>query len=394
MKLIALSQHFIFIAANSKVISFPVNCLNNSISCIDEETLVEYDFNQTNSSNIVSLAISDNEKYLLASFENKWICCWDRETKLVLGSKLCKKRITSLTYTEFSHNNANSVHILLFSDKFGDMFGIDLPYMTEESVICMGHTTSFITDTILCKDDNNQLLITSDRDEKIRVTNFPITYDVLSYCLGHTSCVTSMSKLSTELLVSAGWDHRLLIWEYKVGKCVGELELIQNSHDITTRDSDKDQQTTSPEPSGDKTIDNNDDLSEEANNYEESNAGSYPFKIIAIKSFQSYAGFGLIGVIFKGDSICRIYAIAQSQKSTDAFHNFEFIFVREISLLSVPSDVVYSGNSLIFVLAKPYFIQVFNLLHGQDFSSMQIVEYNCPIIPVIRDYCISHSKFS
>jgi tRNA (guanine-N(7)-)-methyltransferase subunit TRM82 len=36
---------------------------------------------------------------------------------------------------------------------------------------------------------DKKYLITSDRDEKIRVTSYPDTYNIQAFCLGHTKYV-------------------------------------------------------------------------------------------------------------------------------------------------------------------------------------------------------------
>jgi len=46
----------------------------------------------------------------------------------------------------------------------------------------LGHV-SMLTDILLSKDE--KYVITSDRDEKIRVTKYPKTYIIKNFCLGH-----------------------------------------------------------------------------------------------------------------------------------------------------------------------------------------------------------------
>src|SRR5690606_28966124 len=62
--------------------------------------------------------------------------------------------------------------------------------------------------------------VSSDRDEKVRVSRFPDLETIVSYCLGHSSVVSSVAFLSVAnqpLLVSASWDHRLCLWNPQNG---------------------------------------------------------------------------------------------------------------------------------------------------------------------------------
>lgn len=49
----------------------------------------------------------------------------------------------------------------------------------------------------------NGYILTGERDEKIRVSHYPDTYDIVSYCLGHKSFVSALTVIpSTYWLVS------------------------------------------------------------------------------------------------------------------------------------------------------------------------------------------------
>lgn len=85
-----------------------------------------------------------------------------------------------------------------------------------------------------------RFVITSDRDEKIRVTNFPQTEEIETYCLGHQEFVSAIEEVSLEsngtYLVSISGDKMLRLWDYLNGSevCVEELsapglKLIQNN---------------------------------------------------------------------------------------------------------------------------------------------------------------------
>ena len=63
-------------------------------------------------------------------------------------------------------------------------------------------------------------IITSDRDEKIRVSRFPNAYNIHCYCLGHTDFVTSIQVVSNfqeNILISASGDGTIRTWKYLEG---------------------------------------------------------------------------------------------------------------------------------------------------------------------------------
>lgn len=49
-------------------------------------------------------------------------------------------------------------------------------------------------------DKDGQFLITSDRDEKVRVSHYPNAYNIGSYCLGHEEYVEFNSKKQEVLI--------------------------------------------------------------------------------------------------------------------------------------------------------------------------------------------------
>ena len=65
-----------------------------------------------------------------------------------------------------------------------------------------------------------EYIITSDRDEKIRVSHYPNAYNIHCYCLGHTDFVTSIQIVPEhdDTLVSASGDGTIRVWKYDEGK--------------------------------------------------------------------------------------------------------------------------------------------------------------------------------
>eukprot|EP01048_Picozoa_sp_COSAG05_P006832 COSAG05_NODE_461_length_9571_cov_14.935283_8_plen_181_part_00 len=71
-----------------------------------------------------------------------------------------------------------------------------------------------------------ELIITAERDEKIRVSHFPNSYNIESFCLGHTAHVNALAVhgLSPDqggpgdLLVSGAVDGSLRLWRLPCGQ--------------------------------------------------------------------------------------------------------------------------------------------------------------------------------
>lgn len=69
-------------------------------------------------------------------------------------------------------------------------------------------------------------MITSDRDEKIRVTNYPNTEDIESYCLGHSEYVSAIEQLpAASQLLSVSGDKTLRVWNYLTGVQLTQMDL-------------------------------------------------------------------------------------------------------------------------------------------------------------------------
>jgi len=89
------------------------------------------------------------------------------------------------------------------------------PDATGYAQLLLGHC-SLVTDMILSWDQN--FLITSDRDEKIRVSRYPQTFDIHAFCLAHREYVTRILICGQNLLVSGSGDGSLVLWDWTLGK--------------------------------------------------------------------------------------------------------------------------------------------------------------------------------
>lgn len=118
----------------------------------------------------------------------------------------------------------NSTKILI-CDKSGDCWLFDCS--TNMSLPCkwlLGHL-SIVYDIQFSPDE--KYIITSDRDSKIRTTNYPNSHDIESYCLGHDEYVSGITILENapHLLLSVSGDKFIKLWNWIKGIKLKEVIL-------------------------------------------------------------------------------------------------------------------------------------------------------------------------
>lgn len=89
-------------------------------------------------------------------------------------------------------------------------------------------------------------IVSSDRDEKIRVTKYPATHEIEAFCLGHKEFVPSISFFDNEtFLLSVSGDKTLRLWRYNDGKQLQVINLdyvpirIVTSNELVVTTSDR-----------------------------------------------------------------------------------------------------------------------------------------------------------
>ncbi|KAI1469927.1 uncharacterized protein F4812DRAFT_307099 [Daldinia caldariorum] len=79
-------------------------------------------------------------------------------------------------------------------------------------------------------------VITADRDEHIRVSRgAPAQYHVVeTYCLGHEAFLGALCVPASrpEVLVSAGGDDELFVWEWEAGRLVGKADILRRAKEV------------------------------------------------------------------------------------------------------------------------------------------------------------------
>lgn len=153
------------------------------------------------------------------------------------SAELLSKRESSRTSNSLCFS-PDSQHLLL-ADKTGDCFIFDCASTSEAESSpgkwILGHF-SMVLDTLFTKD--GRYIVSSDRDEKIRVSRYPQTHIIETYCLGHTEYVPNVALLPTHadsLLVSVSGDKTLRIWYYLTGIVAHVFELPAPALRMATR---------------------------------------------------------------------------------------------------------------------------------------------------------------
>ncbi|KAF1317915.1 Wd repeat protein wdr4, partial [Globisporangium splendens] len=119
-------------------------------------------------------------------------------------------------------------HVVIVGVKTGEALAMPFPDIVRDIKTLLGHTTSMLTQLAVSKDSS--LLLTADRDEKIRVSAFPRTSLIQTYCLGHAASLTDVtaSSLTPELAVSTSLDNTIKLWDITSGELLASQELLKD----------------------------------------------------------------------------------------------------------------------------------------------------------------------
>lgn len=141
------------------------------------------------------------------------------------------------------------------------------PVKTKERLkfqnqLLLGHV-SMLTDILSIRNHAREYIVTSDRDEHIRVSRGqPQAHIIERYCLGHTKFVSKMALVRPDILVSGGGDDCLYVWQWLEGELLKRVDIkqyvlkAQNEVSGESRAASKDEVTVSgmwtvPAQSGD-----------------------------------------------------------------------------------------------------------------------------------------------
>jgi hypothetical protein len=146
------------------------------------------------------LAINGQNKQIyiyIPSDYDKTTFYWELQRTILI-----KKRASALDLTN---------EFLLIADKSGDVYKTDLSSsntnltLTSDDCI-MGHLSMLLDIAFIRTNTNQQFILTTDRDEKIRLSYYPNAYNIQGYCLGHTEFVSHVKLIDNNHILSTSGD--------------------------------------------------------------------------------------------------------------------------------------------------------------------------------------------
>ncbi|KAJ3008349.1 hypothetical protein NUW54_g3188 [Trametes sanguinea] len=187
-------------------------------------------------------AVDSTFTHAITTGDDKKLKVWQVGDELkLLSERDLPKKPTEIGFTRDGQT-------IVVSDKFGDVFSYFLhpdpapaPSTSQpgaskrgsltahenpsNGTLILGHA-SMLTTYLLTEDE--QYIITADRDEHIRVSWFPKGYVVERYCLGHEKFVSALHTPSfkSSVLVSGGGDPMLKVWDWMSGKLLSEVAVF------------------------------------------------------------------------------------------------------------------------------------------------------------------------
>ncbi|ESO06948.1 hypothetical protein HELRODRAFT_110956 [Helobdella robusta] len=247
-------EHIVHIKLKSENVQIDNNARNNENKNKKNDSITNK--STTESSKITSMACSHSKKYLSVSDDGKNLYVYDASNnwKLV-NHRSIPKRCTSMKFTRDDKN-------ILIADKSGDVLKFDVLGVEgltsleskdgkgvgglvisgpknavsgsndtddnrddDDSFVVAGHV-SMLLDIELC--DADRYLVSCDRDEKIRISNYPNCYNVHQFCLAHTDFVSKVLYIEEcDLLLSGSGDGRIILWDYKSGRLLDSVNTFE-----------------------------------------------------------------------------------------------------------------------------------------------------------------------
>jgi WD40 repeat protein len=256
-----------YVLVGLKDTAFLVNCQSNAISELkqvpqkddsssrpveneDDETPVSSekkdgdDENQKKDDNlndIHAVALALHEKsviYCSVARGNKSLSIYKIEIQSGLAAEIdpfmvyhTSKRISCSCFIEGGNSSASAStpSMLLAGDMAGDAYAYNLE--SKRQRLLLGHTASMLTG--LCM--SNNLLLTADRDEKIRISSFPRTFVIEGVLLGHEAYVTAVDAAAADgLVVTCGGDSTIRMWNLETQSQIFELSFQEDDELIPT----------------------------------------------------------------------------------------------------------------------------------------------------------------
>ncbi|CAK7896809.1 tRNA (guanine-N(7)-)-methyltransferase non-catalytic subunit Trm82p [[Candida] anglica] len=207
--------------------------LENGVVLHQPSKKIKPSFEHSTHNYIRSLQLDGHGKYLVATTDtDKSVVVFSVDATnsenclTVVKRQPFPKRPCSI---DIDRDSANVV----VADKFGDVYTMPLANSTEvleeKSLLpILGHV-SMLTDVAVTTNATNdrQYILTADRDEHIRVSNYPKSYVVKHWLFGHHEFVSCLN-IDGEQLVSGGGDDYICLWNWYENKLLAQADIRQH----------------------------------------------------------------------------------------------------------------------------------------------------------------------
>ncbi|KAJ2438396.1 hypothetical protein GGF42_008309 [Coemansia sp. RSA 2424] len=152
---------------------------------------------------------------------DKGLYIYETEHWTTVRSLVSEKRTNALAFDPQGE-------FLITADKFGDAYRVSTSFNQEEKKkpeLLLGHVS--ILCAIAFTFNDKPLVLSCDRDEKLRVSKYPNSYNIQSFGLGHTEFVTTVSaaRFAPDSAVTGSGDGTLRLWDTPSGALVQTIEL-------------------------------------------------------------------------------------------------------------------------------------------------------------------------
>ncbi|XP_051176830.1 tRNA (guanine-N(7)-)-methyltransferase non-catalytic subunit wdr4 [Leptopilina boulardi] len=171
---------------------------------------------------LTSVNFSNDGEYLSVCTNRKQLCLYKRKELEIVSNRSLIRAASKVRFTKSND--------IIVADKSGDAYLFATTKPLENGNLLLGHL-SMILDILVTSDE--KYIITADRDEKIRVSKYPNSYNISAYCLGHKKFVNNIAEVPhcREILISCGGDGQFILWNYKIGKELYRFPFKQNLQD-------------------------------------------------------------------------------------------------------------------------------------------------------------------
>jgi tRNA (guanine-N(7)-)-methyltransferase subunit TRM82 len=265
-----------------------------------------------------------------------------------------------------------------------------IPQSISARRLLLGHTASILTGLNVA----SGLILTADRDEKVRVSAFPDTQLIRGYLLGHTSFISTMDVVvstTTEhtLCVTGSGDGSVRLWDcvscYEIA-IVPAVAMIKKDVDAVHIDEVDDGKSNSNEEDRDKEdekilegddddIDDDDDDDDDDDNDEDDNDNDDSHHVAVPHSVALTHDTESIIVARDGSNAIDVYSIP----SFSAGHKFCYSvskILNQKQTIGCPSQPLFvrclHDGSFLILVSAPDFLLHYRCIEGGDGTYVDI----------------------